>query len=86
MKECLFNSCSNNCCAYCHLHKCSMTVKQMKAKNCLGKQCWHLEKNEQHQYWKQREVMKNKRMARKEAINNYVSLISGGAYHEQIKA
>ena len=27
MNECLFNSYSNNCCAYCKLHNCGMTAK-----------------------------------------------------------
>ena len=73
MKECLFNTYSNNCCAYCKLHKCSMTAKQMKKKECLKKQCWHLVKNEGHQYWLQREAIKKKRKSRKQAINNYVN-------------
>ena len=75
MKECLFNTYSNNCCAYCKLHHCSMTAKQMKAKECLQKQCWHLIKNEQHQYWKQREATKQKRRNRKNAIREYVNNI-----------
>ena len=78
MKECLFNSYSDNCCAYCKHHHCSMTVKQMKAKGCLQKQCWHLMKNEKHQYWTQREAMKQKRIDRKKAINDYVISVSGG--------
>ena len=78
MQECLFNSYSNNCCAYCNHHHCSMTVKQMKAKGCLQKQCWHLVKNEKHQYWKQRESVKQKRIERKQNINNYVNSFNGG--------
>ena len=75
MKQCLFGTSSNNCCAYCKLHRCSMTPKQMKTKNCLGKQCWHLVKNEQHQYLKQREVVKKKRKSRKYMQNMYVQNI-----------
>lgn len=78
MKQCLFNTCSNNCCAYCKLHHCYMTVKQMKAKGCLQKQCWHLIKNEDHQYWKQREAIKQKRKDRKQAIDAYVYSVTGG--------
>ena len=78
MKQCLFNTCSDNCCAYCKLHHCSMTVKQMKAKNCLQKQCWHLAKNEEHPYWRQRDNAKRKRKNRKQAINDYVNSVSGG--------
>lgn len=68
MQECLFNTYSDNCCAYCKLHDCAITVKQMKVKNCLQKQCWHLVKNEEHQYWQQREAVKKKRKARKERL------------------
>ena len=78
MKECLFNSESNNCCAYCHYHKAFMTVKQMKCKECLNKQCRHLVKNEEHQYWRQRELVKQKRKSRKQTINNYVAAVQGG--------
>jgi hypothetical protein len=45
----------------------------MKAKGCLQKQCWYLVKNEQHKYWRQRELTKEKRKARKQAINDYVN-------------
>lgn len=69
MKQTLYNGCSDNCCAYCKLHHCSMTVRQMKIKECLQKQCWHLDKNEEHPYWRQRDVMKQKRKARKDRIN-----------------
>ena len=73
MEACLFNTCSNNVAAYCKYHHCGMTVKQMRCKNCLGKNCWYLEKNDAHQYWKQREVTKQKRKDRKQAIEEYVS-------------
>lgn len=73
MKTCLFNTHSDNVAAYCKYHHCCMTVKQMRCKNCLGKQCHHLVKNEEHQYWHQREVTKQKRKDRKMAINEYVS-------------
>lgn len=73
MSECLFGTCSDNVCAYCKLHKCHMTVKQMRCKNCLQKECWHLVKNEDHQYWRQRELIKQKRKERKQAINDFVA-------------
>ena len=71
--ECLFNTKSNNVAAYCKHHHCGMTVKQMRQKNCLGKGCYYLVKNEQHDYWRQREVTKQRRKARKQAINDYVA-------------
>lgn len=73
MKECLFNTFSDNCCAFCLHHHCSMTVKQMRAKGCLQKECWHLVKNEDHEYWRQRERTKQKRKARKQAIDEFVA-------------
>lgn len=65
VKTCLFNSESSNIAGYCKRHHCNMTVKQIKCKNCLDKQCWHLEKNEEHNWWKQREIIKQKRKDRK---------------------
>lgn len=73
MKNCLFNTHSDNVAAYCRYHHCSMTVKQMRCKNCLAKQCHYLVKNEDHQYWKQREMTKQKRKDRKQMINDYVN-------------
>ena len=66
METCLFNTCSDNVAGYCKLHRCAMTVKQIRRKECLAKQCWHLEKNPSHDWWRQREVMKQKRKAKKE--------------------
>ena len=57
-----------------------MTAKQMKAKNCLQKQCWHLVKNENHQYWKQRAATKQKRKERKDMINIYVASVQQGGF------
>ena len=78
MKECLFGTCSNNVAAYCRLHHKNMTVKQMKCKNCLQKECWHLAKNEEHQYWRQRELIKQKKKNKKLMMNEYISAITGG--------
>ena len=72
MEKTLYNGYSDNCCAYCKLHNCGMTAKQMKQKECLRKQCWHLVKNKNHQYWRQREAIKQKRNNRKTAITHYV--------------
>jgi hypothetical protein len=73
--ECLYNTYSDNVCGYCQnpCHPYAMTVRQMKCKNCLGKQCKHFVKNENHDYWRQREVMKQKRKDRKKAINEYLN-------------
>ena len=68
MERTLYGTYSNNVCAYCRLHNCAVTVKQLKKKECLKKECWHLEKNEQHQYWQQRERVKHLREERKQAL------------------
>lgn len=73
--ECLYNTSSNNVVGYCNYHHCGMTVKQMKCKNCLGKQCRHLKKNEEHPYWHQREVQKQRRKDRRRNINEYINSI-----------
>ena len=57
-----------------------MTAKQMKAKGCLQKQCWHLVKNEDHQYWKQRAATKQKRKERKNMLNIYVASVQQGGF------
>ena len=68
MERTLYNGYSNNCCAYCKLHHCGMTVKQMKKKECLKNQCYHLQKNEEHQIWKQRLRIKELREKRKHKV------------------
>ena len=68
MSACLFNTNSDNVAAYCRYHHCSMTVKQIRCKNCLSKNCWYLVKNESHSWWRQREAMKQKRKDRKERL------------------
>ena len=56
--------------AECCLHHRLLTVKEIKQRNCLGKQCWHLCKNEDHAYWKQRELTKQKRKNRKAELES----------------
>ncbi len=50
----------NHCVGYCKFHKGYMTFKQIKKKECLQKQCKALEKLP-HQFWKQREIIKQKK-------------------------
>ena len=76
MKQTLYSGYSNNCCAYCKFHRCFLTVKQLKAKECLKKECWYLTKNEDHTYWRQREMIKQKRKDRKIKLDQYVASFS----------
>lgn len=68
--ETLYGTCSDNCAGFCGRHNCHMTVKQIKGRNCLGKQCWHFVRNEDHEWWAQRERAKQKRKSRKAEIKN----------------
>lgn len=40
----------DNVCAFCTLHDCYLSVKQMKQRACLNKNCRHLQK-EEHDFW-----------------------------------
>ena len=51
---------------YCWKHHGAITVKQLKCKQCLKKQCNALEKYESHEYWHQRMVIKQKRIEKRE--------------------
>ena len=68
MQKTLYGCISDNCCAYCRLHHCAITVKQMKKKECLKKQCFHLRKNLDHPIWEQRERIKEKKREKKRAM------------------
>lgn len=69
MKECLFGSYSNNVAGYCTFHCKHVTVKQIRTKECLRKQCHHLMKNEEHQYWTQRAIEKQRKKNARLACN-----------------
>ena len=68
MATTLYNCPSENCAAYCAKHYCHLTVKQIRHKDCLQKQCRHLRKNEEHEWWAQRERTRQKREARKQRL------------------
>ena len=59
------NTVARSPCAYCKLKKCSLTAKQVKQKECLKKNCWHLVKYD-HEFWRQRERAKAKKKANKQ--------------------
>jgi hypothetical protein len=52
-------------CGYCHYHKKHLTVKMVKAHQCLSKQCDALQKYE-HEWWHQRDLMKQRKKANKQ--------------------
>ena len=55
----------NKACGFCQHHHCYLTVKQLRQHECLKKQCNYLRKNESHDWWRQRSVMKQKRKEKK---------------------
>ena len=55
------------CIGYCGRHHCYLSVPQLKRKECLKKQCTHLEKYE-HEYWRQKELAKIKSKQRKKIL------------------
>ena len=56
----------SNACGYCHYHNCYMTVKQVKAHQCLQKQCNRLQKFEEHEWWNQRNRLKEKKKSNRQ--------------------
>lgn len=50
---------------YCRHHHAALTAKTLKAHECLKKQCNHLKKYEEHDYWRQRKEMKNRKKENK---------------------
>lgn len=55
-------------CAYCKYHKCHLTPKMVRQHECLNKQCFHMVKNEGHDWWRHRSAMKAKRKAKRSVI------------------
>ena len=47
--------------AYCKRHGCHLTCNTLKKRECLGKQCHFLDKNESHDYWRQRAQKKEQK-------------------------
>lgn len=61
MEKSIYGGSPHNPAAYCRLHNGSLTAKEIKRKGCLQKQCHYLQRNEQHEYWKQRELIKTRK-------------------------
>ena len=52
--------------AYCVLHKCHLSMRNIRKRRCIEKQCFHMKKLE-HPYWEYMEIMKKKRKERRES-------------------
>ena len=55
-----------NPCAWCHLHKITMSPRQMKGRKCLKKKCSHLVPYKQHPVWAQKQRSRELRAKKKE--------------------
>ena len=66
----LYGTVARSPCAYCKKHNCALTWKQIKTRECLKKQCWYLKKYD-HEVWKQRDLMKQRKKANKQ-INKLI--------------
>lgn len=62
VEKSIYGGSPHNPAAYCMLHHGSLTVRELKHKDCLRKQCHHLIKNDTHEYWKQRELQKQRKI------------------------
>ena len=58
----------NRAVGYCHFHKAALTVKTLKCKECLKKQCDAMERYGEHDFWRQHEQKKSLRKIRKQSI------------------
>ena len=67
MRRTLFDCYSSNLCAWCHYHHAGVTVRQMRKKKCLARQCGALEKYSEHPFWEYRENIKRIKKERKAA-------------------
>ena len=55
---------------YCRRHSAALTVRTLKHHECLNKQCFHLKKYEEHDYWRQHEQKKMWRKSNKQKYLN----------------
>jgi len=85
---CLYNTDSYfcRCVGYCTFHKAYLTAKQLKTKNCLGKQCGALIRQTGHPFWIERELQKLDKKLRKQEAASKLSVISKAADLPQKKA
>lgn len=54
--------------AYCNLHKCVLSMKQMRGKECIQKSCWHMRRLD-HPYWETRQDRRRMRKERRARLH-----------------
>lgn len=76
---CLYNTESYfcRCVGYCTFHQAYLTAKQLRTKNCLGKQCDALVRQTSHPFWIERELQKLDKKLKKQEAAARLNNISG---------
>lgn len=76
---CLYNTESYfcRCVGYCTFHQAYLTAKQLRTKNCLGKQCDALVRQTSHPFWIERELQKLDKKLKKQEVAARLNNISG---------
>lgn len=63
--------------AYCRKHRKAMTVRVLRKRNCLGRQCHWLVKHPEHPFWSEQAERKEKRRERKRRLEEQYLEITG---------
>lgn len=69
--HCSIGGSRKNNIGYCKLHRCNVTLKQMKNRKCLTKACKHFRRHEGHPYWQKRKEIEESKRIKKELQNAY---------------
>ncbi|MCQ2595203.1 MAG: exonuclease domain-containing protein [Treponemataceae bacterium] len=74
---CLYNTETyfSRCVGFCDFHKVYLTAKQLKTKNCLGKQCNALIRQPGHPFWLERSLHKLDSKLKKEEIEAKINSV-----------
>ena len=83
--ETLYHTYAKKPCGYCKQKGVSITVPQLKKKECLKKQCWHLVKYD-HEYWTQREAIKKKKKENKKKRDEKIKALTIPNYSVELRS
>lgn len=64
----------NKAVGFCPHHGKCLSVKQLKAHECLKKNCWYLVKYEDHEWWHQRELAKQRKKEKKQMLKEKLGI------------
>ena len=84
--ETLYHTYAKNPCGYCKKKEVSITVPQLRKKECLKKQCWHLVKYNDHPYWTQREAERRKKKENKKKRDEKIKALTIHNYSVELRS